>query len=78
MMDDDDRYYRDHSEELANNKPDCNVPEGLMITGIIGALVSVMLTAPVIAIGFVGLWGVGAVAHYNNEGCCAPERLRTD
>jgi len=67
-----DEYDSDSSENISNHKPDCDIPEGLMITGIVGALVSVMLTAPVIAIGFVGLWSAGAVAHYAKKGCCAP------
>jgi hypothetical protein len=77
---DSDMYDIEPLENIPDQKHDCKVPEGLMITGIVGAVASVMLTAPVIALGFIGLWCVGVVAHYNNDECdvCVPRGLKND
>ena len=77
-MDEEDEYYNKPLINISDHNPDCNIPEGLMVTGIVGALISVMLTAPVIAIGFVGLWSAGAVAHYTNKNCCVPAESKNN
>lgn len=76
--DSDDEY----STEILDVQQDhaCNISQGLMVTGIMGSLIAITLSAPIIAIGFIGLWSAGAVAHYNIEECnvCVPQVPKND
>ena len=59
--------------ELPREK--CGMPHGLMIVGIIGAVASLTVSAPLIAICFLGMWGTGVVIETNsNVGACCYER----
>ena len=78
MMHYDSDNDNDSLSSLSSNRRDCEIPEGMMVAGIVGALVSVMLSAPIIAIGFVGMWSAGAVAHYADGSSCVPASDRED
>ena len=72
-------FINDDDEDFESQhvyKQDCDLPKGLMVTGIVGAIVSVMLTAPVFAVAFIGLWSTGAVASFTDRDCCIPKRSK--
>jgi hypothetical protein len=57
----------------------CGMPHGLMIAGIIGAIASVIVSAPLSALCFLSIWGAGATIELNsNLGtcCCDGDTMR--
>ena len=62
------------SRELPREQ--CGMPHGLMIAGIIGAVASVTVSAPLIAICFLGMWGAGAAIELNTETWCYERCIR--
>ena len=79
MEPDDATLYSDNSslddgpEDRELRRERCGVPHGLMIVGIVGAIVSVTVSAPLAALCCLSVWGAGAAMEMNEElrQCCA-------
>ena len=58
----------------------CRMQHGLMVIGIFGALVSATVSAPIVAVVFLGIWGAGAGIELNDQlkECCNKKILKIE
>jgi len=76
----DDSSLDDGQDDRELRRERCGAPHGLMIAGIVGAIVSVTVSAPLAALCCLTVWGAGAAMEMNKKlrQCCAKYSAKTD